>query len=614
MSPNVKIDKNNNNTFKLPICYDLQTCVLSQQVQTDLELVTCINNVNVGGAASPNTTPTTTSTKTTEPITNISDTNNNNTTSVENTNISIYNTLFKHTNITTNSHLKQIVRDVASTYTTNISYLKDTQHLITHFKPIEHPTTTTDYNYDNLILFIQELKLADFLHKYGLIEYEQLLSVNNYEHILQLLSLYTLCSPIIALATPIIILIIPFILLKIQYVEITFVTYVELLKQVGKSNPGIQMCTNFWNLTPEQKTYQAITLLLYLFSIYQQCIQCYKFYNNLQLINSYLLNLKHFVNKSLEFMRHFNSYAYKLNTYTPFNTMLSTNINNLLDIQHLLEPIDTFTQSFKTLFQIGYILKITYSIYSDSSIQHSIQYAINFNAYYEIIESIVSLYTHNKLHVAKFKRNVKPILKFKKMYYPAYIWNNNYVTNNVNLQKHLVITGPNASGKTTLLKSIFINTLFTQQFGLGCYSSAVITPFKYLHCYLNIPDTIGRDSLFQAEARRCKEIIDTVQTNTDGHHLTIFDELYSGTNPDEAISSSYGVLKYITKYSNIKWILTTHFIELCKLLETHKYIKNSHMEVTPDLQYTYLLKPRMSTIKGAHKILQDMNFPNEIFT
>ena len=38
------------------------------------------------------------------------------------------------------------------------------------------------------------------------------------------------------------------------------------------------------------------------------------------------------------------------------------------------------------------------------------------------------------------------------------------------------------------------------------------------------------------------------------------------------------------------------------------------MEVTPDLQYTYLLKPRMSTIKGAHKILQDMNFPNEIFT
>ena len=94
MSSTVKIDKNNNNTFKLPICYDLQTCVLSQQVQTDLELVTCINTVNVG-ASSTNTTQTTTTTsaKTTEPITNISDTNNNNTTSVENTNISIYNTL-----------------------------------------------------------------------------------------------------------------------------------------------------------------------------------------------------------------------------------------------------------------------------------------------------------------------------------------------------------------------------------------------------------------------------------------------------------------------------------------------------------------------------------------
>jgi len=317
-------------------------------------------------------------------------------------------------------------------------------------------------------------------------------------------------------------------------------------------------------------------------------------------------------------MRHFVSYTYKLNTYTPFNTILSTNINKLLDIQHLLESINPFTHSINKLFKIGYILKITYLIYSDIQIQQTIQYAINFNAYYEIIESVVSLYKQQKVHLATFKRNKKPILKFKQMYYPAYLWQNingAVVTNNVNLQKNLVITGPNASGKTTLIKSIFINTLFTQQFGVGYYTNLSITPFKYLHCYLNIPDTIGRDSLFQSEARRCKEIIDVIENNTDGHHLSIFDELYSGTNPEEAISSSYGVLKYITKYPHIKWILTTHFIELCKLLDKHKNITNSHMEVINDseLTYTYLLKPKMSTIKGAHKILQDMNFPKEVY-
>jgi hypothetical protein len=77
----------------------------------------------------------------------------------------------------------------------------------------------------------------------------------------------------------------------------------------------------------------------------------------------------------------------------------------------------------------------------------------------------------------------------------------------------MIITGPNASGKTTILKSTLINIILTQQFGCGFYSSAKLSPFKHIHCYLNIPDTSGRDSLFQAEARRCKEILDIIVRN-----------------------------------------------------------------------------------------------------
>ena len=53
----------------------------------------------------------------------------------------------------------------------------------------------------------------------------------------------------------------------------------------------------------------------------------------------------------------------------------------------------------------------------------------------------------------------------------------------------MIITGPNASGKTTILKSSLINILFSQQFGCGFYDSAKIKPFNNIHCYLNIPDT-----------------------------------------------------------------------------------------------------------------------------
>ena len=37
--------------------------------------------------------------------------------------------------------------------------------------------------------------------------------------------------------------------------------------------------------------------------------------------------------------------------------------------------------------------------------------------------------------------------------------------------------------------------------------------YDKIHCYLNIPDTSNRDSLFQAEARRCKEIIDALSAS-----------------------------------------------------------------------------------------------------
>ena len=49
--------------------------------------------------------------------------------------------------------------------------------------------------------------------------------------------------------------------------------------------------------------------------------------------------------------------------------------------------------------------------------------------------------------------------------------------------------------------------LTSQQFGCGYYDSAQFTPYSVLHSYINIPDTSGRDSLFQAEATRCKNIL-----------------------------------------------------------------------------------------------------------
>ena len=184
------------------------------------------------------------------------------------------------------------------------------------------------------------------------------------------------------------------------------------------------------------------------------------------------------------------------------------------------------------------------------------------------------------------------------------------------MDKHLLITGPNAAGKTTILKTTLFNILISQQIGYGCYSKATITPFHRINCYINIPDTSNRDSLFQAEARRCKNILDTIDEDETERHFCVFDELYSGTNPYEAISSAVSFLEYVNKYKKVKFIITTHYLDICNKLENNKDMRNCNMKINSKedggFDYTYKLVDGVSDIKGGVKVLKDLEYPERI--
>jgi DNA mismatch repair protein MutS len=191
--------------------------------------------------------------------------------------------------------------------------------------------------------------------------------------------------------------------------------------------------------------------------------------------------------------------------------------------------------------------------------------------------------------------------------------------NTVDLNKNIILSGPNRSGKTTVLKTTTLNIIFTQQVGCGFYSSALICPYTHIHSYLNIPDTSGRDSLFQAESRRCKEILDKIVEAKKGagsRHFCIFDELYSGTNPEEATKAGYAFLKYITGFDNVDFMLTTHYVKICKKFLKSERVENYKMYVRSlgqeGYEYTYKMKPGISKIKGAAQVLKEMDYPEEI--
>jgi DNA mismatch repair ATPase MutS len=267
--------------------------------------------------------------------------------------------------------------------------------------------------------------------------------------------------------------------------------------------------------------------------------------------------------------------------------------------------------------ELGAVLKNFYDLYNDRVYNESFMYSFGFNGYIDNIGGLKKNMNDGFIKFAKFSAKKRKNV-FKKAYYPA-LMKSGPVKNDYQFKKNIILTGPNASGKTTVLKSALINIIFTQQMGCGFYENAILSPFDYIHCYLNIPDTSGRDSLFQAEARRCKEILDYIrdEENVGKTHFCAFDELYSGTNPADAVMSSLAFMEFLIKRKNVTCILTTHFIEVCKNLESNLAVENfymltQHKEQTIDFTYTYKLKKGISELRGGLKILSDMNYPKEI--
>ena len=92
--------------------------------------------------------------------------------------------------------------------------------------------------------------------------------------------------------------------------------------------------------------------------------------------------------------------------------------------------------------------------------------------------------------------------------------------------------------------------------------------------------------------------------------------MYSGTNPDEACRAGYAFLKYLCNFENVDFILTTHYIKICKKFLKSDRIQNYKMDVqvleNGDFYYTYKIKKGISKIKGAIRVMKDMKYPSEI--
>ena len=494
-------------------------------------------------------------------------------------------------------------------YTNNKLFLKQTQKIIKAWKP-DDKLELKQKQYDDFYELWKNIKGDEnFTDRYYYVDVNFFKFLNHSAPFLQLLSIYNLVSPILSLILPIILLLVPFFMLKFSGIAITLESYYKVLTNIFSKHALGNIFTIMEDISWEKRVYAIISVVFYFFSIYQNSIVCYRFYKNFKSIHTDLFLLRDYLTTTIENMNIIEKSCVKHNTYLPF---LQTMYPHKEYCMKLLSELDVITEfDIKRLHtkssQIGYIMKYFYEFHINKDIQNTIEFSLGLNSFMEHMNGI------NKLSREKFINKCKlgKATKMKSAYFP-YLMYNQPVKNDIDLSRNIAITGPNASGKTTILKTVLFNLIFSQSFGYGFYSDAKISPYNHIHCYLNIPDTSGRDSLFQAEARRCKEILESLE---DGKkHFCIFDELFSGTNPTEACASSYGFIKYLINQKNIDFILTTHLTDLCKKLEP--IMDNNHMDVTKlddfNFKYTYQMDRGISSVRGGLKVLYDLHYPEYI--
>jgi hypothetical protein len=187
--------------------------------------------------------------------------------------------------------------------------------------------------------------------------------------------------------------------------------------------------------------------------------------------------------------------------------------------------------------------------------------------------------------------------------------------NIVDLPNNIIVTGPNAAGKSTFIKSVALSILLSQTLGIAPVKNMELSCFKYISTYLNIPDTKGEKSLFQAEMEQVAKNIEIIKNLKENEFsFIIMDELFNSTNFYEGVSGAYAIGNKLSSFDNNITVLTTHYNYLTKLSDTGKY-ENYYFDaiINDDSVYCdYVIRKGKSNKGVALELLKMNGFDKEM--
>ncbi|QUW23167.1 hypothetical protein JSQ81_06280 [Sporosarcina sp. Marseille-Q4063] len=181
------------------------------------------------------------------------------------------------------------------------------------------------------------------------------------------------------------------------------------------------------------------------------------------------------------------------------------------------------------------------------------------------------------------------------------------VTNTSALGKSTLVTGSNASGKSTYIKAVAINAILAQTINTVLATKWTMKP-SYIVTSMAIQDNVlDGDSYFIAEIKSLKRIIRLIEEGKPV--ISFIDEILKGTNTIERIAASASMMEWLAANKGMN-LIASHDIELTEM--TRKIYENYHFRESienGEVLFDYKIHDGPSQTRNAIKLLEILAYP-----
>jgi hypothetical protein len=440
--------------------------------------------------------------------------------------------------------------------------------------------------------------------------------LNKQDKVLTGFNLYRIIvSPLVGLLTPITYVIVPYLVLRYKLkINVGLVTYIKLMLTTLMSGDTLFMGSS--KLHKLKWVSVVFSILFYFQSVFNNFEISKALYKIAKLLVSKINGMVNFMQAAKQYMNAMWDPSIKTAFHLNISDQQEAHVNWFSGFK---------TTGFSLMSNFGRQLKY-YKMFKPEPYIKVLQqvYAI------DMIHSIVRIASQRHFVFTELVAGSQvPELALQDFWHPCLDSENvvkNSITMGDSVPNNIMLTGPNAGGKSTIIKSVLSALLFSQTFTLCNASYARLTPFAFMNSQINIPDCKGEQSLFEAEMYRSRDnlrMLKSLALTQDGQPNARFsfiamDEIFNSTNPIEGIAGAYAICKNMASYPHSMSIISTHYLYLCKLAkDIPSCFKNYKMNVnynesTKEIMYPYRLTPGISRQYIALELLRLNGFEDDV--